>query len=49
MRLADKREIIAEKDKQINFFKIIAAIGYAILIGLLILEVANPNLGWLRF
>ena len=49
MRLADKREIIKEKDKQINFFKIASAIGYAILIGLLILEVTNPNLGWIKF
>ena len=48
-RLADKREIIKEKDKQINFFKIVVAIGYSILIGLLILEVTNPNLGWIQF
>lgn len=48
-RLEDKREIIKEKDKQINFFKIIAAIGYAVLIGLLIAEVLNPNLGWIQF
>lgn len=48
-RLEDKREIIAEKDKQIKFFKIIASIGYAILIGLLIAEVMNPNLGWIKF
>lgn len=48
-RLADKREIIKEKEKQINFFKIVAAVGYAILIGLLILEVTNPNLGWIQF
>jgi len=49
MRLADKREIIKEKDKQITFFKILACSGLAILICLLILEVSNPNLGWLRF
>jgi hypothetical protein len=48
-RLEDKNEIIKEKDKQINFFKIIAAIGYTILIGLLIAEVMNPNLGWIQF
>lgn len=48
-RLEDKREIIKEKDKQINFFKIIAAIGYAVLIGLLIAEVMNPSLGWIKF
>lgn len=48
-RLADKREIIKEKDKHANFFKVLACAGLAILIGLLILEVSNPNLGWLRF
>ena len=48
-RLADKREIIKEKDKQITFFKFVAGVGYAILIGLLILEVTNPNLGWIKF
>ena len=49
MRLADKREIIKEKDKQINFFKVLSCIGFGILIILLILEVSNPSLGWLRF
>ena len=56
MRLADKREIIKEKDEHIKTLKkenliskILAGVGYAILICLLILEVANPNLGWLRF
>lgn len=48
-RLADKREIIKEKNSHANFFKILACVGLAILIGLLILEVSNPNLGWLRF
>ena len=48
-RLEDKREIINEKDKQIKLFKTIAAIGYSILIGLLIFEVMNPELGWIRF
>lgn len=48
-RLADKNEIIKEKDKQLNFFKILACGTLAVLVGLLILEVANPNLGWLRF
>lgn len=41
--------LIADKNKQINFFKILSCIGFGILILLLILEVANPNLGWLRF
>ena len=56
MRLADKREIIDQKDEHIATLKkelvnskIIAAVGYGILIALLILEVANPSLGWLRF
>ena len=55
-RLADKREIIKEKDEHIKTLKkenctskILAGVGYGILIILLILEVANPNLGWLRF
>ena len=48
-RLADKQEIIKEKDNQIKFLKIVACIGFGILICLLILEVANPSLGWLRF
>lgn len=55
-RLADKREIIAQQTEHISTLKkqltssqIRGAIGYAILIGLLILEVANPSLGWLRF
>lgn len=44
-----KNEIIKEKNSQINFFKILACVGFAILIGLLILEVTNPNLGWIKF
>ena len=56
MRLADKREIIKEKDEHIKTLKkenliskILASVGYAILIVLLILEVTNPNLGWIQF
>lgn len=49
MRLADKREIIKEKNNHTNFFKVLSCVGLAILIGLLILEVSNPNLGWIRF
>ena len=55
-RLADKREIIKEKDEHIKTLKkenliskILAGVGYAILIGLLILEVSNPSLGWIQF
>ena len=41
--------LLKEKNSQTNFFKILACVGFGILIVLLILEVANPNLGWLRF
>ena len=41
--------LLREKSNQIKFLIIFGCIGYAILIGLLILEVANPSLGWLRF
>lgn len=44
-----KQEIIKEKNTQVNLWRILACVGYIILIVLLILEVANPNLGWLRF
>lgn len=48
--------LLSEKDCQIKFFKrlasisfIVACIGFTILIGLLILEVTNPDLGWIKF
>ena len=48
--------LLAEKDYQIKLFKklasvsfVLACIGFVILIGLLILEVSNPNLGWIQF
>lgn len=48
--------LLSEKDYQIKHFKkltsisfVLACIGFAILIGLLILEVSNPNLGWIQF
>ena len=48
--------LLSEKDYQIKLFKklasisfVLACIGFAILIGLLILEVSNPNLGWIQF
>ena len=48
--------LLSEKDCQIKFFKklayvsfIVACIGFVILIGLLILEVTNPSLGWIKF
>ena len=49
MRLSDKREIIKEKDKRITFLTILNCVGFGILIGILILEVMHPNLGWIRF
>lgn len=55
-RLADKREIIGQQEEYIktlkkenNIMKIFAVVCLAILIGLLIAEVMNPNLGWLRY
>ena len=41
--------LYAEKCKENRLFKILTCVGFGILIILLILEVANPNLGWLRF
>ena len=55
-RLADKREIIEQKDKHIKTLekeilssKIFSWVCVAVLVALLIAEVMNPNLGWLRF
>ena len=55
-RLADKREIIKEKDEHIKTLKkeksiaFLCAIACAgVLVGLLILEVMNPHLGWIQF
>ena len=47
--IALKDEIIKIKDSHANFFKILACVGLGILIVLLILEVSNPNLGWIRY
>ena len=47
--ISNYERLIKEKSSQANFFKLLACIGLGILICLLILEVANPNLGWLRF
>ena len=47
--MALKDEIIKIKDTNGNFFKILACIGLSILIGILILEVIHPDLGWIRF
>ena len=48
-RLADKDEIIKEKNSSKNFVTILACIGLTILVGLLIIEVIHPDLGWIRF
>lgn len=55
-RLADKREIIAQQEehikslkKEVFHSKISTIICLAILITLLIAEVMNPNLGWIKF
>ena len=49
MRLADKREIIEIQKRESRASKIVAWVCGAILILLLIAEVMNPNLGWLRY
>ena len=48
-RLADKREIIDQLKKEILSTRILAWLCVAVLVALLIAEVMNPNLGWLRF
>ena len=54
--ISNYERLLSEKDCQIKFFRKlaficfgIACIGFSILIGLLILEVSNPNLGWIKF
>ena len=44
-----KDQLYTEKVKENYLFKILTCIGFGILIGLLILEVSNPNLGWIKF
>ena len=48
-RLADKKEIIEMQKKENNWSKIVAWVCGGILVCLLIAEVMNPNLGWLRY
>ena len=48
-RLADKREIIEMQKRTNRLSTIVAWTLGVILIGLLVAEVMNPNLGWLRF
>ena len=47
--ISNFERLLKEKDKQITFFKILACAGLAVLIVLLILEVTNPSLGWIKF
>lgn len=55
-RLADKDEIIAQKDEHIKTLKkenmvskLFSLLCIAVLVTLLILELMNPDLGWFRF
>lgn len=48
-RLADKREIIELQKSELKVSRAVAWIFGIILIVLLILEVSNPSLGWIRF
>lgn len=48
-RLADKREIIEMQKKEHKSSKIVSWVFGAILVTLLIFEVMNPNLGWIRY
>ena len=55
-RLADKREIIETKDAHIKSLqkeclhaKVFSMICILVLVSLLIAEVMNPNLGWIKF
>ena len=54
--ITNYERLLSEKENQVKLFKritavsfAIACVGFAILIGLLILEVTNPNLGWIKF
>ena len=48
-RLADKTELIASLKKECRHLRILSWVSIGILVGLLILEVMNPNLGWIQF
>ena len=54
--ITNYERLLSEKENQVKLFRritaisfAIACVGFAILIGLLILEVSNPNLGWIQF
>jgi hypothetical protein len=44
-----KDRLYEEKCKESRLFKILTCVGFGILIVLLILEVSNPSLGWIKF
>ena len=48
-RLADKREIIDMQKKELKLSKLVSWVFGGILLTLLIIEVMNPNLGWIRY
>lgn len=48
-QLEFKDQLYNEKCKENRLFKILAGVGFGILIALLILEVTNPNLGWIQY
>lgn len=48
-RLADKREIIEQLKKEVVSSRVLSWVCIGVLVALLIAEVMNPNLGWLRF
>lgn len=48
-QLEYKNLLYIEKCKEARLFKVLAGVGFGILIALLILEVSNPNLGWIKF
>ena len=54
--ISNYERLLSEKESQVKLYKRlasvcfgIACVGFAILIGLLILEVSNPNMGWIKF
>ena len=49
MRLADKRELIEALKKDCKNSRIFSWVCVIVLVGILIAEVMNPNLGWIQF
>ena len=48
-RLADKRELIEALKRENLHTKLFALLCIGVLVGLLIMEVMNPDLGWIKF